>query len=70
VTRKITVPVSELTFAALARLARDTGQGETPETIAEDWLAHRARESIDLQRRFEKARAVVHRLLFGDRENG
>ena len=61
--RQITVEVSDYVYGILTRRARDVGRGTKPENMAEDWLEQRARESVDLDRRFTDAGKHVDLLL-------
>ncbi len=61
--RTLTVEVSDYVYGLLSRQARDIGRGTKPEQVAEDWIEHRARETVDLDRRFIEAGKIVDRRL-------
>lgn len=61
--RIITIEVSATVYGLLSRQARDIGRGTKPEQVAEDWLEHRARETVDLDRRFIEAGKIIDRRL-------
>lgn len=61
--RTITLEVSDTVYGLLARRARNIGRGTKPEDVAVDDLEQRAREAVDLDRKFIDAGRVVDRRL-------